>query len=48
MHAYDTTLDDVKKKLGYDLEYINSRSLRLDLKIFLKTVFTVVNKQGAR
>lgn len=46
-HSYDASLDDVKKKLAYDLEYINSMSIRLDLKIFLKTVLTVVKKEGA-
>lgn len=46
-HSYDASLDDVKKKLAYDLEYINSMSIRLDLKIFLKTVFTVIKKEGA-
>ncbi len=46
-HSYDRSLEDVKKKLEYDLEYINNMSLRLDLKIFLKTVFTVLKKEGA-
>ena len=46
-HSYDASLDDVKKKLAYDLEYINSMSIRLDLKIFLKTVLTVIKKEGA-
>jgi exopolysaccharide biosynthesis polyprenyl glycosylphosphotransferase len=46
-HSYDASLDDVKKKLSYDLEYINNMSIPLDLKIFLKTVLTVVKKEGA-
>ncbi len=46
-HAYDRSLEDVKKKLEYDLEYINNMSLRLDLKIFMKTILTVLKKQGA-
>lgn len=46
-HNYDQTLEDVKRKLEYDLEYINTISLRLDLKIFLKTVLTVLKKEGA-
>ncbi len=46
-HNYDQTVDDVKKKLEYDLEYINNMSLKLDLKIFLKTILTVVKKEGA-
>jgi len=46
-HNYDRDLDDVKKKLEYDLEYINSISLQTDAKIFLKTILTVLKKEGA-
>ncbi len=46
-YSYDRTIEDVKKKLEYDLEYINSISLKLDLKIFLKTILTVVKREGA-
>ncbi len=46
-YSYDQTIEDVKKKLIYDLEYINNISLRLDLKIFLKTILTVIKKEGA-
>ncbi len=46
-HAYDVSVEHVKRKLEYDLRYINNMSLRLDLKIFLKTVLTVLKKEGA-
>jgi exopolysaccharide biosynthesis polyprenyl glycosylphosphotransferase len=46
-HNYDQSVSDVKKKLEFDLEYINNMSIRLDLKIFLKTVLTVLKKEGA-
>lgn len=46
-YSYDETIEDVKKKLNYDLEYINNISLRLDLKIFFKTALTVLKRQGA-
>lgn len=46
--SYDASIDDVRKKLEHDLQYINDMSLKLDLKIFLKTVLTVLKKQGAR
>lgn len=46
-YSYDQTIEDVKKKLVYDLEYINNISLKLDLKIFLKTILTVIKKEGA-
>uniref|UniRef100_A0A7C4X9Z3 Sugar transferase n=1 Tax=candidate division WOR-3 bacterium TaxID=2052148 RepID=A0A7C4X9Z3_UNCW3 len=46
-YSYDQTIDDVKKKLEYDLEYINNISLRMDMKIFLKTILTVLKREGA-
>jgi len=46
-HTYDQSVDDVRKKLKFDLEYINNMSLRLDLKIFLKTVLTMIKREGA-
>ncbi len=46
-YSYDRTIEDVEKKLEYDLEYINNISLRMDLKIFLKTILTVLKRQGA-
>ncbi len=46
-HTYDQSVDDVRKKLEFDLEYINNMSLRLDMKIFLKTVLTVLKHEGA-
>jgi len=46
-HRYDTSIESVKRKLRYDLQYINNLSLRLDLKIILKTVLTVLKQEGA-
>ncbi len=46
-HPYDKSVEDVKRKLEYDLQYMNDMSLRLDLKIFLKTFLTVLKKKGA-
>lgn len=46
-YSYDRTIEDVKKKLEYDIEYINNISMRLDLKIFLKTILTVLKREGA-
>ena len=46
-HTYDQSVDDVKRKLEFDLEYINNMSLRMDLKIFLKTALTILKKEGA-
>jgi exopolysaccharide biosynthesis polyprenyl glycosylphosphotransferase len=45
--AYDQSFDDVRKKLEFDLEYVNNISIQLDMKIFLKTVLTVLKREGA-
>ncbi len=46
-HKYDTLLKDVKKKLEYDLIYINNISLLLDFKVLFKTIPVVLKGQGA-
>ncbi|GAC1648845.1 MAG: hypothetical protein NVS4B3_05010 [Gemmatimonadaceae bacterium] len=40
--SYDTSLDDVRRKVRYDLEYLERRSLWLDLKIMVQTVPVMV------
>ncbi len=40
----DQSVDDVKVKLDYDLEYLNRRSLRLDLLIMLRTVPVILRR----
>lgn len=45
-HHYDACLDDVKKKVQYDLEYIRRQSLLEDLKIMVKTVPVVLLRRG--
>ncbi len=39
---YDRSLDDVRNKLKYDLYYIENMSLRMDLKILLRTLWTIL------
>jgi lipopolysaccharide/colanic/teichoic acid biosynthesis glycosyltransferase len=46
-NGYDSSVDTVSRKVQYDLEYINSRSLWLDAKIMLKTVKVVITGKGA-
>jgi putative colanic acid biosynthesis UDP-glucose lipid carrier transferase len=41
------TLDKMKERIEYDLEYLRNWSLLLDLKIVVKTVFVVLRKQNA-
>lgn len=45
-HRYDHNLEDVKRKIRYDLEYIQRRSPGKDLKIMVQTVPTVLLKRG--
>jgi len=44
--AYDRNMDDVRRKLGYDLEYIRRQSWMEDLKIVVRTVPAVLVKRG--
>ena len=46
-HHYDTCVEDVKRKVTYDLEYVAKQSLSEDLKIMLRTVPTVAFRRGA-
>jgi len=45
-HHYDRSVDDVRTKVQYDLEYIRRRSLREDLRIMLKTVPVILFRRG--
>lgn len=44
--GYDTSIEDVKKKLEYDLFYIENMSLRMDLKILLRTLYVMLRGKG--
>lgn len=44
---YDSSVDDVRRKLGYDLFYVQNRCWLLDLKILIKTLDVVVRGRGA-
>jgi lipopolysaccharide/colanic/teichoic acid biosynthesis glycosyltransferase len=45
--GYDQSLDDVKEKLRYDLDYVRSPSTRRDLWIMLKTAPVMLFKIGS-
>jgi lipopolysaccharide/colanic/teichoic acid biosynthesis glycosyltransferase len=45
-HHYDRSIDDVRTKVSYDLEYIRRQSLREDLRIMLKTIPVVLGRAG--
>lgn len=44
--GYDTSIESVKKKLEYDLFYIENVSLRMDLKIILSTIYVMLRGKG--
>ncbi|MDT8368303.1 MAG: sugar transferase [Longimicrobiales bacterium] len=46
-NGYDQSLDDVRRKLAYDLDYISARSTTTDLGIMLRTFPVMVLKIGA-
>jgi exopolysaccharide biosynthesis polyprenyl glycosylphosphotransferase len=45
-HVYDESIEDVRKKVHYDLFYIENMSLRMDLKILLSTVSHMLLGRG--
>jgi lipopolysaccharide/colanic/teichoic acid biosynthesis glycosyltransferase len=45
-HHYDRSLDDVRTKVYYDLEYIRRQSVTEDLRIMLKTVPVILLRRG--
>lgn len=44
--AYDTSFENVKTKLQYDLFYLENMSLRMDLKILLNTIYVMLMGKG--
>jgi len=44
---YDSSIEDVRRKLQYDLEYIRRRSALEDLKIMLRTLPVIAFRLGA-
>ncbi|MCY4159525.1 MAG: sugar transferase, partial [Bacteroidetes bacterium] len=46
MWHYDSSLEDVRQKVKYDLYYIENMSLRMDLKILFRTLRAVVSGGG--
>ncbi len=43
---YDTSIENVKEKLQYDLFYLENMSLRMDLKIILNTIYVMLIGKG--
>jgi lipopolysaccharide/colanic/teichoic acid biosynthesis glycosyltransferase len=47
MLPYDQTLDDVKRKIALDLEYVRRRSPLQDLQIMARTPLVMLGRRGA-
>ena len=45
-HEYDSSMEDVRKKLQYDFYYLENMSLRMDLKIILNTIYIIFSGKG--
>jgi len=45
-HHYDASIEDVRRKLRFDLEYIQRRSWWEDLKIMAKTLPVMIFRKG--
>ena len=45
-HAYDQTIDDVRQKVRYDLEYVRRQSVWKDLGILARTIPVVLFRRG--
>lgn len=43
---YDTSMDNVKTKLQYDLFYLENMSLRMDLKVIINTIYVMLMGKG--
>lgn len=41
--GYDTTIDDAREKLRYDLMYVRNSTLKYDVEIMLKTLWMIIN-----
>lgn len=44
--GYDTSIEDVKSKVRYDLFYIENMSFRMDVKILIMTVYVMIAGKG--
>lgn len=45
-HKYDESIEDVSKKITYDLKYIHSWNVFQDIKIIMRTVVVVLTARG--
>jgi lipopolysaccharide/colanic/teichoic acid biosynthesis glycosyltransferase len=46
-HSYDATIEDVRKKVQYDLEYLQRQSVAEDVRIMARTLPVMLFGKGA-
>jgi lipopolysaccharide/colanic/teichoic acid biosynthesis glycosyltransferase len=46
-HRYDSCVDDVRKKVLFDLQYLERRSLWVDFRIMVKTIPVMIFRRGS-
>ena len=47
-HPYDSCIDDVRRKVAFDIAYMSRQSLMTDIGIMLKTVPVMLFRIGSR
>jgi lipopolysaccharide/colanic/teichoic acid biosynthesis glycosyltransferase len=47
-NPYDESLDDVRRKVGFDIEYMRSQSFATDVTIMIKTIPVMLFRIGSR
>src|SRR5690606_30276482 len=45
--SYDTSIEDVRRKVEYDLEYLQNESVFMDLRVLTRTLPVMLFKRGA-
>jgi len=45
--GYDSSLDDVRKKIKYDLFYVRNKGYMMDIKILIRTIDVMLRGRGA-
>ncbi len=47
VQGYDSSVDDVRKKVKYDLFYVRNKGYMMDMKILIRTIDVVLRGRGA-
>jgi lipopolysaccharide/colanic/teichoic acid biosynthesis glycosyltransferase len=47
-NPYDTDLDDVRRKVAFDIQYMQRQSVAEDIRIMLRTIPVMIFRIGGR